>query len=77
MAAAASSSPAKSLDSVIPDAASWMSDNERDLANVLLSAHQEHLFSKWTAGEDTDKKHAFFEQVRGREDGWWWHCVRG
>ena len=68
MAAAASSAPTKSLDSVIPDAASWMSDEERDLANVLLSANQEHLFAKWAAGEDTDKKHAFFEQVSRHGD---------
>ncbi|KAA0172079.1 hypothetical protein FNF28_00396 [Cafeteria roenbergensis] len=70
MAAAASSAPTKSLDSVIPDAASWMSDEERDLANVLLSANQEHLFAKWAAGEDTDKKHAFFEQIAMLEKGY-------
>jgi len=62
-ASGSSSASAKSVDSVISDAADWLTDEERALAETLLSADQSHLFSKWSAGSDEDKKHAFFEVV--------------
>jgi hypothetical protein len=51
----------------LEDADAWMTAEERRLVGVLLEAHQEHLFVDWVAGQDTESKHSFFEQVRGGE----------
>lgn len=43
-----------------------LSDQERELAAVLLAAGQAHLFEGWPASPaDDEQKHRFFEQVRG------------
>lgn len=44
-----------------------LSTEERVLAEMLVEAGQEHLFSDWPATPaDDDRKHEFFEQVRHR-----------
>jgi hypothetical protein len=64
MAATASSGSAVSgtIASVVPDADSWMSADEKRLAEGLIAAGQAHLFSRWESGHE-EEKHAFMRQV--------------
>ena len=64
--AATSTGGVSSLASVpgVVDAEAWMSDEEKELMGILMASGQEHLFAAWEPGQDEDKKHAFFDQVR-------------
>lgn len=44
---------------------SILSDEERQLGQMLLDLGQRHLFDHWAPpGQDDDKKHAFFRQIK-------------
>lgn len=47
-----------------------MTTDETRLTQLLLDNDQTHLFDGWKAGEEVEKKHKFFEQVRGLESGY-------
>ena len=49
----------------LEDAHQYMTAKEAELARMLLSNGQHHIFQQWKQG-DHEKKHAFFRQVRGR-----------
>jgi hypothetical protein len=66
MAAAAPSVDAAHVLAALPDAASWATPHELELAAQLLRDGQDHIFKAWRVGADVEKKHAFFAQVRGR-----------
>ena len=42
----------------------WMTEDEKVLADKLLSLDQSHIFSQWKVDGEEEQKHAFFEQVR-------------
>ncbi len=50
----------------LTDLAAWATAEEVALAELLLAEDQAHLFAAWVPGANTEKKRAFFEQVRGR-----------
>lgn len=47
----------------LSDIASWASAEEIRLTQMLVENGQAHMFAKWTACADADKKHSFYNQV--------------
>jgi hypothetical protein len=50
----------------LSDIASWASEEEVRLTQMLLSNGQHHMFAGWNAGADADQKHKFYDQVYTR-----------